>query len=76
MAQFDISLPPKPPWNTGWIIGPKPPFKPKHIWGIRQQLKARSGSALGWSQRMKQPYGALCGQFLAPWFAWRSGCVR
>jgi len=40
MAQFDLFLPPKRPWNTGRIIGPKPPFKPKHIWGIRQQLKA------------------------------------
>jgi integrase len=40
MAQFDLFLPPKRPWNTARIIGPKPPFKPKHIWGIRQQLKA------------------------------------
>lgn len=40
MAQFDLFLPPKRPWNTGRIIGPKPPFKPRHIWGIRQQLKA------------------------------------
>lgn len=39
MAQFDLFLPPKRPWNTARIIGPKPPFKPKHIWGIRQQLK-------------------------------------
>jgi integrase len=40
MAQFDLFLAPKRPWNTARIIGPKPPFKPKHIWGIRQQLKA------------------------------------
>lgn len=40
MAQFDLFLPPQRPWNTGRIIGPKPPFKPRHIWGIRQQLKA------------------------------------
>lgn len=40
MAQLDLFLSPKRPWNTGRIIGPKPPFKPKHIWGIRQQLKA------------------------------------
>lgn len=40
MAQIDLVLPPKRPWNTGRIIGPKPPFKPRHIWGIRQQLKA------------------------------------
>jgi len=40
MAQFDLFLPPKRPWNTGRVIGPKPPFKPRHVWGIRQQLKA------------------------------------
>ncbi len=28
-----------PSWNTGRIIGPKPPLRPKHIWAIRQQLK-------------------------------------
>jgi integrase len=27
------------PWNSGRIIGPKPPLKPKYIWAIRQQLK-------------------------------------
>jgi integrase len=27
------------PWNVGRIIGPKAPFKPKHVWAIRQQLK-------------------------------------
>jgi hypothetical protein len=25
MAQFDLFLPPKRPWNTGRIIGPKDP---------------------------------------------------
>jgi hypothetical protein len=40
MAQSDLFLPPKRPWTTARIIGPRPPFKPKHIWGIRQQLKA------------------------------------
>ena len=39
MAQFDLFRQPKRPWNTGRIIGAKPPLKPKHIWGIRQQLK-------------------------------------
>ena len=39
MAQFDLFLPPKRR-NTARIIGPKPPFKPRHIWGIGQQLKA------------------------------------
>jgi integrase len=27
------------PWNVGRIIGPKAPFKPKHVWAIRQQLR-------------------------------------
>ena len=40
MAQRDFFRPPSRPWNTGRIIGPKPPFKPKHVWAIRQQLKA------------------------------------
>ena len=37
--QRDLFLPPKRPWNTGQLVGAKPPFKPKHVWGIRQQLK-------------------------------------
>src|SRR5271163_4263144 len=40
MAQYDLFRPSKRPWNTGRIIGAKPPLKPKHIWGIRQQLKS------------------------------------
>lgn len=40
MTRFDLFLPPKRLWNTGHIIGPKPPFKPRRIWGMRQQLKA------------------------------------
>ncbi|CAN1562783.1 XerD Site-specific recombinase XerD [Caulobacteraceae bacterium] len=39
MAQIDLFRMPKRPWNSGRIIGAKPPFKPKHIWGIRQQLR-------------------------------------
>jgi integrase len=39
MAQLDLFRPTRRPWNTGRIIGAKPPFKPKHVWGIRQQLK-------------------------------------
>ena len=27
------------PWNLGHLIGPKPPFKPKHIWAIRTRLQ-------------------------------------
>ena len=27
------------PWNLGRIVGPKPPFKPKHIWAIRTRLQ-------------------------------------
>lgn len=26
---------PRSAWNTGRIIGPKPPLKPRHIWAIR-----------------------------------------
>jgi integrase len=40
MAQPDLFQTPRRPWNTGRIIGAKPPLKPKHIWGIRQQLKS------------------------------------
>lgn len=40
MAQIDLFRMPKQPWNSGRIIGAKPPLKPKHIWGIRQQLRA------------------------------------
>ena len=40
MAQLDFFRTPHPPWTTGRLIGPKPPLKPKHIWGIRQQLRA------------------------------------
>lgn len=25
----------RPAWNTGRLIGPKPPLKPRHIWAIR-----------------------------------------
>ena len=39
MAQFCLFRIPKPPWNSGRIIGAKPPLKPKHVWDIRQQLK-------------------------------------
>ena len=27
------------PWNLGRLIGPEPPFKPKHIWAIRTRLQ-------------------------------------
>ena len=39
MAQIDLFRMPKRPWNSGRIIGAKPPLKPKHVWGIRQQLR-------------------------------------
>ena len=39
MPQLDFFRRPARPWNTGRIIGAKPPFKPKHVWAIRQQLK-------------------------------------
>lgn len=37
--QRDLFREPPKPWNSGRIIGPKAPFKPKHVWAIRQQLK-------------------------------------
>jgi integrase len=27
------------PWYLGRLIGPKPPFKPKHIWATRTRLQ-------------------------------------
>ena len=42
MAQFDLFRPSKRSWNRGRIVGAKPPLKPKHIWGIRQQLKSNN----------------------------------
>jgi len=39
MAQLDLFLSPKQPWIHRRLIGPRPPFRPKHVWGIRQQLK-------------------------------------
>ena len=39
MTQRDLFRPTPRPWNRGRIVGPKPPFKAKHVWAIRQQLK-------------------------------------
>ena len=39
MPQLDLFRSPPRPWNSGRIIGPKTPFRPKHVWAIRQQLK-------------------------------------
>ena len=27
------------PWNTGKIVGAKPPLRPKHVWSIRTKLQ-------------------------------------
>jgi len=40
MAQTDLFTLPHKPWNAGRLVGAKAPLKPKHIWGIRQQLKS------------------------------------
>lgn len=40
MAQIDLFIFPPKPWNAGRLVGAKAPLKPKHIWGIRQQLKS------------------------------------
>jgi hypothetical protein len=39
MVQQDLFRSPARPWNSDRIIGTKPPFKPQHVWAIRQQLK-------------------------------------
>ena len=39
MAQRDLFRSAPAPWNVGRIIGAKPPFKPKHIWAIREHLE-------------------------------------
>lgn len=39
MAQLGLFRLLSRPWNTGRMIGPKPPLKPKHIWAIRNQLR-------------------------------------
>ena len=39
MTQRDLFRSTPRPWNRGRIIWPKPPFKAKHVWAIRQQLK-------------------------------------
>ena len=39
MAQRDLFRPSPRPWNSGHIIGAKPPFKPRDVWLFRQQLK-------------------------------------
>jgi hypothetical protein len=26
------------PWNTGKLIGAKPPLRPKHVWSVRTKL--------------------------------------
>ena len=40
MAQTDLFTLPQKPWNSGRLVGAKAPLKPKHIWGIRQQLRS------------------------------------
>ena len=40
MAQRDLFRSPPPAWNAKRIVGAKPPLKPKHVWAIRQQLRA------------------------------------
>lgn len=40
MTQPDLFRSPRPPWNVGCVVGAKPPLKPRHVWAIRQHLKA------------------------------------
>ena len=42
MQHFDESIfthNQRHPWNKSWIIGPKPPLKPRHVWAIRTRLQ-------------------------------------
>ncbi len=39
MSQRDLFRENPRPWNSGRVIGAKPPLKPKHVWASRQQLK-------------------------------------
>src|SRR5262245_47860205 len=32
------TVPSRPPWNKGKLIGAKPPLRPKHVWSIRTRL--------------------------------------
>ena len=42
MAQLDFFKPAPRPWNIGRIVGPKPPFKPKHVWGSANSFEPPS----------------------------------
>lgn len=39
MVNETSSAPARTAWNTGRLIGPKPPHKPKDIWAVRAQLR-------------------------------------
>lgn len=49
MRQPDLFRLLQKPWNSGRLIGPKAPLKPKHVWAIRQQLttNVRASCSLG-----------------------------
>lgn len=41
----------RPAWNTGCLIGPKPPLKPRQIWLSEPGFSTINGSAIlrtGW----------------------------
>ncbi len=39
MVESTGTNPTRRAWNRGRLIGPKPPLKPRHIWGIRTRLQ-------------------------------------
>jgi hypothetical protein len=41
------ACPPRLPWNTGKITGPKPPLRPGHVWAIRAKLHLEKHARLG-----------------------------
>ena len=56
MAQLDLFRLPRRPWNSGRMIGPKPPFKPKHVWAIRHVW-----TALPWQVESDNALTGRCG---------------
>lgn len=58
MTQFDFYKSPNKPWNAGRIIGPKAPFKPKHVWAIRLRFGWRTD--IGPAQATQRPFPCPC----------------
>lgn len=55
MAQLDLFRAPARPWNTGRIIGPKPPLKPRHICAFASSSRQLGGFEISQCAR-PEPY--------------------